>query len=237
MTSSSDRVLRRTTVSERHYRVGEATRGAPAPIDNRPYTVKEVEQQYTTQLQQVREQHQTALEEAYQNGYRDGSAMMRATVNEQIERLTEWIESLTDEFVRTRADWVAENEKQAVELVCVALEHILGERPPVRAHIERALSAAFEELGRGDRATVRCHPKDLEFIEKTFKRPLDEFTGFRKIRVVPDDQIGIGGCLVETDLGIVDARIEKQLAILKGVLMQHATSRRNNAATADVTEE
>lgn len=235
MTSSSDRVLRRTALSERHYRVGEATRGAPAPIDNRPYSVQEVEQQYTSQLQQVREQHQSALEEAYQNGYRDGSAMMRATVNEQVERLTKWIESLTEEFARTRADWFAENEKQAVELVCAALEQILGERPPVRSYIERALSEAFDQLGSGDRATIRCHPKDLEFVEKTFKRPLEEFTGFRKIRVVPDDQIGIGGCLVETELGIVDARIEKQLAILKSVLMQHASSRRNNAVTPEVT--
>lgn len=237
MTSSSDRVLRHTQISERHYRIGNAARGAPAPIDNRPYSVQEVEQQYNSKLEQVREEHQTALEQAYQNGYRDGSAMATSTISEQNERLTKLIESIAEEFIRTRADWFAENEKQAVDLVCVALEHILGERPPVRSHIERALKAAFEQLGSGDRATVRCHPKDLVFVEKTFEKRLEEFRGFRKLRVLADDQIGIGGCLVETELGVVDARIEKQLAILKSVLVQHASSRRNNAATPATSEE
>lgn len=233
MTSSSDRVLRRTPVSERHYRVGEAARGAPDPIDPRPHSVREAEQQFSGEISKMRDQHQAALEEAYQNGYNDGAAMAKASANEQAKRFHEWIESLASEFVKTRADWFAENELQVVELVCAALEQILGDRPPVKRRVQEALMKAFEQLSGGDRLSVRCNPADLRFIEETFKERLDEFSGFNRIKVIADEQIGVGGCLVETQLGVVDARIEKQLAILRGALNEHARARRDNAAAPE----
>ena len=233
MTSSSDRVLRRTPVSERHYRIGEAARGAPDPIDPRPYSVREAEHQFNGEITKMRDQHQAALEGAYQNGYNDGAAMAKADASEQAKRLHTWIESLAGEFVTSRADWFAANELQVVELVCAALEQILGDRPPIKERVQEALEKAFEQLSGGDRLIVRCNPGDLKFIEDTFKQRLDEFAGFQRIKVVSDEQIGVGGCLVETQLGVVDARIEKQLAILKGALMEHARNRRENTVSPE----
>ena len=107
-----------------------------------------------------------------------------------------------------------------VEIICRALEQILGDRPPHSDRVARALRLAFEQLSGGDRVTVRCHPDELEFVQKALASSLGEKSEFKRVRVLADEQVGVNGCLVETELGVVDARVEKQLAILKGVLTE-----------------
>ena len=216
--SSFERVLRRTSVSPRNYLVGDALRGASNPIDTRPLTVQEAEQRYSLEIARLKDQHQAALEEAYRNGYQDGAGMAGAEAAADIARIAAILDAIGEEFARTRTDWYSAYEQQIIELVGSALEKILGDRPVLPERIAHSLREAFDRLSGGDRVTLRCHPQDLTFVQELLSRKLDEFSGFRQIRVLPDEQAGPNGCLVETDLGVVDARVEQQLAILKGIL-------------------
>ena len=216
--SSCERVLRRTAVSPRSYLVGDAVRGASNPIDTRPLTVQEAEQRYSLEIARLKDQNQVAVEEAYRNGYQDGAGMAGAQAAADIARISAILDSIADEFARTRIDWYKACEQQIIELIGSALEKILGDRPPLPERVAHSLREAFDRLSGGDRVTLRCHPQDLTFVQALLAKKLDEFSGFRQIRVLPDDHVGPNGCLVETELGVVDARIEQQLAILKGVL-------------------
>jgi flagellar biosynthesis/type III secretory pathway protein FliH len=216
--SSCERVLRRTAVSPRNYLIGDAVRGAPNPIDTRPLTVQEAEERFTREIARLKDQHQAALEEAYRNGYQDGAGMAGAKAAADTARIAAILDSIGDEFARTRTGWYDACEQQIIELIGCALEKILGDRPALPERVAHSLREAFDRLAGGDRVTLRCHPQDLVFVQELLSKKLDEFSGFRQIRVLPDEQVGPNGCLVETDLGVVDARIEQQLAILKGVL-------------------
>lgn len=218
MTSLSEQVLRQVALSPRHYRIGEAALGQAEPVDPRPFTVQEAEKEHARELARIKGQQKSAEEAAHRRGYDEGAAAARADAAVEIERLTSLIASLTEEFTGSRVVWFNANERQMVEIVCMALEQILGDRPPDAERIGRALRMAFEQLANGDRVTVRCHPDELEFVQDALAASPDEKSEFKRVRVVPDEQIGVNGCLVETDLGVVDARIEKQLAVLKGLL-------------------
>lgn len=220
MTSLSDQILRQVELSPRHYRIGEAALGQADPVDPRPFTVQEAEKEHARELARIKSQQKAAEEVAYQRGYDAGSTTARAEASVEAERLTKLIDALTEDFTRSRRIWFNANERQMVEIVCLALEQILGDRPPDAERIGRSLRIAFEQLANGDRVTVRCHPDELEFVQKALAESPDEKSEFKRVRVVPDEQIGVNGCLVETDLGVVDARIEKQLAVLKGVLTE-----------------
>jgi type III secretion protein L len=130
--------------------------------------------------------------------------------------------SLTSEFTRTRAEWFAASEQQVVELICQAVEQILGERPRNPEHVLHALRRAVSRLGDEDRATIRLNPDDLEPVRRALEKNASELVGSRRVRLAADDAIRPGGCLVETELGIVDARVEQQLRILRGALMDAA---------------
>jgi len=199
--------------------VGEAARGVAHPIDTRPLTVREAEEEFTARIAALQDEHQKALEQAYQNGYHDGAAMAGAEKAASAERMGAILDAMGEEFTRTRRDWYATNERQIVELICLALEKIIGDRPPVGERIGHAMREAFSRLTAGDRVTIRCHPQDLAYVQQLLSQKMDDFSGFRHIRVVADEHVGISGCLVETDLGVVDARVEQQLSVLKGSLL------------------
>jgi flagellar biosynthesis/type III secretory pathway protein FliH len=232
--SSSERVLRRSFVSPRSYMVGDAVRGVAIPFDNRPLSVQEAEQRFKTEIARLKGQHQAALEEAYRNGYQDGTGMAGAEAAADIARIAAILDSIGEEFARTRSDWYVAFEQQMIDLIGCALEKILGERPPLPERVAHALRDAFDKLSGGDRVTLRCHPDELAFIQDLFSKKLDEFAGFRQIRVLPDGQVGPNGCLVDTELGVVDARVEQQLAILRGVLSTAALDRQTPAAPDSV---
>lgn len=230
---SSERVLRRSSVSPRSYLIGDAIRGVANPIDTRPLTVQEAEQRFNAEILRLKDQHQTALEEAYRNGYQDGAGMAGAEAAAEITRIAGILDAIGDEFARTRSEWYAAFEQQIIELLGHALEKILGDRPPLPERAAHALREAFNRLTGGDRVTLRCHPGDLSFIQEILSRKLDEFSGFRQIRVIADEQVGVNGCLVETELGVVDARIEQQLAILRGILGTEALNATMPEPTGD----
>jgi flagellar assembly protein FliH len=62
---------------------------------------------------------------------------------------------------------------------------------------------------------VKLNPADLQFIQDT-KSQLSHFLDdVDSIRFEAEDSIQSGGCLIETDMGDIDARIETQLQAIE----------------------
>jgi len=234
--SFSERVRRSLVLSPRHVRVGDASAGGTIAIDLRPQSVQEAEEHHARRIAALQQQHQAALEVAYRNGYSDGAAMARDTAAAELEQSARFVETLLAELVRTRSEWFETYERQMVELVCRALEQILGGRPPTAEPVSKALRDAFTRLGDGDRVTVRCHPEDLKLIRERAECSSEEFVGSRQVKWVADPDLRPGGCLVETTLGVVDARVEQQLAVLRGALWDALPQVSANATGSAVSE-
>ncbi len=220
--SSSDRVVTAPARSPHTVRIGDPTATPHLVVDPRPQTVKDAEERHAHRITALNARHQEALEAAYRNGYNDGATLARDEAQAEVERAANALASLRDEVTRTRDEWCKVYEEQMVALVCHAVERILGDRPPVAERVLYALRRAFACLGDGDRLTVRCHPDDLEFVRQAMETPSGDEVGARRVQVVADEMVQSGGCLLETDLGVVDARVEQQLRILRGALMQSA---------------
>jgi flagellar biosynthesis/type III secretory pathway protein FliH len=221
--SSSDRLMSAPELSTQRVLLGERGSTTGMKVDTRPQTVQDAEQRHALRITALQEQHQIALEAAYRNGYNDGGELARADTHAELERTAKLNASLLTEFTATRRDWFATCEQQTVELVCHAVEAVLGERPPDADRILHALQKAFACLDESDRVTVRCHPDDAEFLRASIARPGSEIAGSRRVKLVADDGVQPGGCLVETELGVVDARVEQQLRILRGSLLDAST--------------
>jgi flagellar biosynthesis/type III secretory pathway protein FliH len=67
---------------------------------------------------------------------------------------------------------------------------------------------------------VRLHPADYEIlaaIRPELIRAGDQ--GGRKVEVLASDEIGRGGCRIETEIGIVDASLPTQFQEIKRQLL------------------
>jgi type III secretion protein L len=81
--------------------------------------------------------------------------------------------------------------------------------------VSQALAASRARAGA---VVLRVHPEDLSAVERERPRWSEPMAAAVALRVVPDPAVGRGGCVVETPVGRVDARLGSQLDALERAL-------------------
>jgi flagellar biosynthesis/type III secretory pathway protein FliH len=155
-------------------------------------------------------------EEAYQRGLKDGNAAGEASGKAIAEAKAERRLQEIEGSVRSRLEAVERSldqvfldwESRMLELSMAIARRIVGqacEAPGEAAiHVSRM---ALRKLGSEARVVVRCHPADVTALER--EKELWGAHGGRRVSLEPDESVGRGGIVVETDTGTIDARIPR----------------------------
>ncbi len=218
MRSSSKSVLPTARLSERRYKLGVPRGGNPEDFADPDVRLKRMEEQCNARLAEQQQRHLTEREEAFLQGRREGirEAERSAQVRIQQEQ-GRWLE-LCQQLLAAREEVVRVSERQLVELTLAAVEAVAMERPGGSETIAATLREAFQLLRANDRITIVCSPDDFLAIQHVLKEDADTLGELTAVRVREDSAIRPGGCLVETEWGSIDARIEKRLSVLKQLL-------------------
>jgi type III secretion protein L len=108
-------------------------------------------------------------------------------------------------------------EETVASLVMLALEQMIGamdDRELLMKVVRRVLSVARE---RG-RVTIRIHPDRVGYVEGQLGLGDGDAAG-RVIEVVPDPLLGHSDCILETELGMIDASLDVQLEAIRKSLL------------------
>ena len=117
------------------------------------------------------------------------------------------------------ADRVAAKDA-ALLLARKMAEKIVGRSVEVDPDVMREIAAqALAAAKPGMQAVLlRVHPDDLALIEGTRAKWLAEAAAKADVRMVADASVGRHGCVVETSVGRLDARLQTQLDALERAL-------------------
>ena len=103
-------------------------------------------------------------------------------------------------------------EQEVVELALAIARKVICRE--VEVDKEVVVCVAREALSKVEdpgNVKIKMNPSDLQFINET-KYQLSELIGnIDHVTIEPGENIRSGGCIIETNLGDIDARIEKQL--------------------------
>lgn len=110
-------------------------------------------------------------------------------------------------------------ERDLVELAFAVARRVLAreferDRGAVVEIAARALAAARRRV----EVAVRVNPADVEVLRAAEPRLLEQLSRARGLRLVGDASIDPGGAVVETEAGVVDARLATQLEGLRRAL-------------------
>ena len=91
-------------------------------------------------------------------------------------------------------------------------KHLLSDFVTVHAvwQILALVKVALSRLADQSVITVRVNPKDCQSILHFRESPGHRDSWHDGIKLVEDPLITRGGCLIETDSGVIDARVEEQ---------------------------
>lgn len=148
-------------------------------------------------------QAQAAFEAEKRRGYDEGVEMARM---EAAERLVENVARQVDFFARL--------EGRMVDLVMDAVRavvHGYDERERVLVTVRNVLAAARSQK----QVTVRVAPAQVAWVREQVDALKAEFPGVDVMEILPDHRLAGDACVLETEIGVVEASLENQLAALR----------------------
>lgn len=163
-------------------------------------------------VEKAREQVKALREEAKRQGAEEGREEGRKALAGHLEEVL----SLINEAALLKKRILRETEPEILRLALRVAEQIL--RSEVSLHRDVCLNIASEAIGRvSDREQIilKVNQEDVEAIKKYKDRMAGIVDGVKSFSIVPDSQVDPGGCVVETTLGYVDARLSTKLTLIE----------------------
>jgi flagellar biosynthesis/type III secretory pathway protein FliH len=158
--------------------------------------------------------------QAYQRGFSHGmkkGAKAGETVGferaaKKLDPLLDGLQQALIQLGNLRQNTYRIIEQEVVELALAIARKVICRE--IEVDKEVVVCVAREALSKVEdpgNVKIKMNPSDLQFINET-KYQLSELIGnIDNVTIEPVKNIRSGGCIIETNLGDIDARIEKQL--------------------------
>lgn len=148
---------------------------------------------------EIEKKAEAVYEERFQQGYEDG---VEAGKMENAEKMME--------TVLASVEFIESIENTVVSVVNQSIRKIIGELDD-ETRIKRIVGTALNTVRGQQRVTVRVNPAE----EPTVSKALAAMTSGSYLTVVADPRLGPDSCILESELGVVDASLETQLKALE----------------------
>jgi flagellar assembly protein FliH len=148
---------------------------------------------------------------AYENGFRQGEKAGLEIAEKKAEVLMRRYTEAIEEIGRLKPALYKQAEREVVKLAVEVAKKIVHREVQIDQEIVQTLiKVALSHVAVRTAVTVHLHPTDYNFV-------LDQRTASnrggendREIVLLVDKSIERGGCLIETECGDIDARIEEE---------------------------
>jgi flagellar biosynthesis/type III secretory pathway protein FliH len=150
-------------------------------------------------------------EQAYAKGFARGEKAGIESGNEKIESAVNSIDKGLSELLKVRKDIYLETEQEIVKLaIAIARKIVRNEIRVNKDTVVNVVKEALKKVEGSERVKVKLSIKDFQFIKSEKPAIIDKITNIENVGFEMDESIPDGGCIMETEYGDIDARIEKQ---------------------------
>ena len=161
---------------------------------------------------------QQDLQASFERGCLEGERNLSAQLVQQRAEVME-LQTGVLAMLRAAVPQVARDcERVLVTLAVEAAQRFVSGLPVSQEMIEASVKEACAQVEDSAELNVQLHPEDLALLEKVNSPLLLPQGGKDKIHFHGSTQVTRGGCLVHTRFGVIDARRETKVELLKNAL-------------------
>jgi flagellar assembly protein FliH len=153
---------------------------------------------------------------AFQKGFAEGQKVGFDAGTKKVHPVISSLHQALVKLQNIRQEIHQEIEKEVVQLaLAIAKKIVCHEVKTTRETVACVAREALSRIENPGKIKIKLNPEDLQFINDT-KSQLSRFLqDVDNIRFEAADSVQSGGCLIETDRGDIDARIEKQFQVIE----------------------
>ncbi len=151
---------------------------------------------------------QSSKEAGFEEGHNTGRTAAQNELAPAVAAFTKALEEITS--IRTK--FYEQSEKEMIDLVIAVARTVIGIELEAKPElVQPVIKRAISHLQSREKMNVRVNPEDLAEAEKTRENLAREVEDINNVTFQTDGFITRGGCVVETNIGSIDARLETQL--------------------------
>lgn len=163
-------------------------------------------------LEKLQEVQESAYQEAYQLGLEEGRNKAFEAHSRMIEEKLEHFDHLLSTIGGLKNQLLSFNEAHLVQLTFqlasrLARSHIENNNEALLENLRQSIALAADE----EKIHVLVSPNQFDFLEELKNQTGREFEFLKKLKFDPSPDVTDGGCIVETNYGEVDSRIEQRV--------------------------
>jgi flagellar biosynthesis/type III secretory pathway protein FliH len=151
-------------------------------------------------------------EHAKESGLDEARRIAEETASDKVKEALETL----NQAVIERKKIIKDAEGEVLRLALKVAEQII--KSEVSLHRDVSLNIVSDAISRvsdREQVIIKVNREDLENIKKYKDRISSVVDGIKSLSIVEDNAVEPGGCVIETNLGYVDARISTKLAAIE----------------------
>jgi flagellar biosynthesis/type III secretory pathway protein FliH len=170
-----------------------------------------------TELKEASEQSDQKYQVETSAGYEAGVKQAKQESDKERKKLSREVQQLRKLFAANLEEQLQQVDAFAVEIAFAALTKVVGERFGDEEFTRAVVSKAVDSVRGARKVAVHVAQQDFELMQQ-FGGKLTASGQISEIKFVADPRVTVGGCMIETETGVWDARLETQLQRLRDAI-------------------
>jgi flagellar assembly protein FliH len=197
------------------------------------------------EIKQINKNHDESIIEALKRGQEDGfnKGLLKGK-EEAVLEVDGKLEVLQQEIAQAFQVLGQEKEKYSRDLLqgsqqilLALISKIVGKLADGQTQfVEQAVKKAIEALGNESNLVIKVAPIEHEYVKDNHEFWIPINKHLDSIKVEPDPRITKGGCLIETEAGSIDMRLETCLSQLEEIVSNGFAKLHNTGNTKNAEE-
>ena len=191
-----------------------------APVKPQCETIKLSAPLRGVKLVDVRERERRFAEQLrseYERGQRDGERKLGEQLLKQRAEVLELKNGPLRSISQSLPGVVSECQDALVALAVQVAQKLVAGMPITVEMVEGSIREALAEMEEASSYVVQLNPADLQLLEQ-YDSALRKNAKEERIELTASPEVSRGGCIVQSQFGVVDARRETKMALLEKTL-------------------
>ncbi|MBQ7560448.1 MAG: hypothetical protein IJS99_01260 [Synergistaceae bacterium] len=220
--SLSTAELANSQLSEAKARLESEIGGIKSEYESRRRTL---ESEANSNAKRIADQaREKAQQEGYNKGYNEGLSQARQEVEQEYLKkfsdLAGVIENLGQKLNENFSELVKLNQPKLIRVWTEMLRRMLQRQVELNPDtIDSVLTELLTRLSDKNQVLIYVSPDDLKHVESNIDSKFQEaLRGVKRLEIKADPSVEKGSCLIETSLGVYDARWKTQMSQVESVV-------------------
>ena len=160
---------------------------------------------------------QAQIDKSFEKGFEDGKNEtlnnLQEEFSQKISKNFELVNNIASKLDQKIVAYENEFEQLLLEFSIAIAEKIVRREIENKSPIVEVLKDSIKKIQGANDLSIKLNPEDYRLIEEA--KDAINMELFSKIKFEESENIENGGCLIQTEIGNIDARISTQLSELK----------------------